>query len=44
MAEIEKIKGEYKDGEIEVWGNRAEHMNNAESGSVPLLITLKVDL
>ena len=23
MAEIEKIKVEYKDGEVEIWGNRA---------------------
>jgi hypothetical protein len=74
MAEIEKIRVEYKDGEIEVWANRAglswlgelclglsrltddeartaanhyhiaEYMNNAEPGSVPLLITLKVNL
>ncbi len=74
MVEIEKLKVEYKDGEVEIWGNRAgltwlgdlclglselseeqaktaanhyhidEHMSDAEPGSVPLLITLKLDL
>ncbi len=74
MEEIEKLKVEHKDGEVEIWGNRAglrdlrelclglseltdeqantaathhhiaDYMNNAEPGSVPLLITLKVDL
>jgi len=74
MEEIEKLKVDYKDGEVETWGNRAglrglgelclglselsaeqaktpanhyhieECMNNAEPGSVPLIITLKLDL
>ena len=74
MPEIEKLKVEYKDGEVEIWGNRAglrwlgelclglselsdeqaktaanhhhiaEYMSNAEPGSVPLLVTLNLNL
>ena len=74
MAEVGKLKITYKDGEIEIIGNRAglkdlgeicfalsdlsdeeaktpanhyhigEFMNNAEPGSVPMLITLKTNL
>jgi hypothetical protein len=74
MPEIEKLKVEYKDGGVEIWGNRAglrwfgelclglsdlsdeqaktaanhhhieEVMDNAEPGSVPLVVTLSLDL
>jgi hypothetical protein len=74
MTEIEKLIVSYKDGEIEIMGNRlglknfgetcfalsrlgdeeaktaanhyhfAESMNNAEEGSVPMLITLNLKL
>lgn len=74
MADIGKLKTEYKDGEIEIIGNRAglkdlgeiclalscltdeeartaanhyhiaDFMNNAEDGSVPMLVTLNLNL
>ncbi len=74
MAEIEKLMVSYKDGEIEIMGNRAglrdfgeiclglselteeeantpanhyhftEAMNSADEGSIPLLLTLNLNL